>query len=237
MERIVKGIWIPIEIWQDERLTWNEKILLMEIDSYTNQDKECYISNEYIMTLLSVSDRTASRCMKTLLDLGLVEVARCDGRLRYVRSKVAKNGGAESPRMSGQSRQNWRHTNNNDLNISCSLKRTREKIDFDFAGALRAAGVADQHVKEWMVIRADKKATNTETAFKGFLREAEAAGFTPDEAVTRCIEETWKGFRACYVQERFPRQGGAPRQPQQKESLVEHNAKAMQEMINILANK
>ena len=127
--------------------------------------------------------------------------------------------------------------NNINNNISCSHKRTREKIDFDFAGALRAAGVTDQHIKEWMVIRADKKAKDSETAFKGFLREAETAGFTPDEAVTRCIEETWKGFRAAYVQERFPRQGGAPRQPQQKESLVDHNRKAMEQVIDMLMNE
>ena len=36
MERLIKGIWIPIEIWQDKSLSWNEKILLMEIDSFTS---------------------------------------------------------------------------------------------------------------------------------------------------------------------------------------------------------
>ena len=31
-ERQVKGIWIPIEIWKDKNLSWNEKILFLEID-------------------------------------------------------------------------------------------------------------------------------------------------------------------------------------------------------------
>ena len=46
--RISKGIWIPIEIWTDKDLSWNEKILLMEIDSYTAKGKDCYMSDEFV---------------------------------------------------------------------------------------------------------------------------------------------------------------------------------------------
>ena len=33
-ERQVKGIWIPIEIWEAADLNWNERVLLIEIDSF-----------------------------------------------------------------------------------------------------------------------------------------------------------------------------------------------------------
>ena len=46
MERIVKGIWFPIEIWEADDLSWSEKILLLEIDSFTSQGKDCFISDE-----------------------------------------------------------------------------------------------------------------------------------------------------------------------------------------------
>ena len=46
-ERIVKGIWIPIEIWKNKNLSWNEKLLYLEIDSFTSKDKDCFISDEY----------------------------------------------------------------------------------------------------------------------------------------------------------------------------------------------
>ena len=88
MERIVKGIWIPIEIWQNRSLSWNEKILLMEIDSFTAKDRECYISNEYIAELLGVSVSWASKCLSHLLELGLVRVVKFDGRKRYVESTI-----------------------------------------------------------------------------------------------------------------------------------------------------
>ena len=42
MERIVKGIWFPIEIWEADDLSWSEKILLLEIDSFTSQGKDCF---------------------------------------------------------------------------------------------------------------------------------------------------------------------------------------------------
>ena len=52
--RKVKGIWIPIEIWENKDLSWNEKILFLEIDSFTSKDKDCYVSNEYIAKLLGI---------------------------------------------------------------------------------------------------------------------------------------------------------------------------------------
>lgn len=88
MDRIVKGIWIPIEIWQNRSLSWNEKILLMEIDSFTAKNHECYISNEYIAELLGVSVSWASKCLSHLLELGLVRVVKFDGRKRYVESTI-----------------------------------------------------------------------------------------------------------------------------------------------------
>ena len=88
MDRIVKGIWIPIEIWQNRSLSWNEKILLMEIDSFTAKVRECYISNEYIAELLGGSVSWASKCLSHLLELGFVRVVKFDGRKRYVESTI-----------------------------------------------------------------------------------------------------------------------------------------------------
>lgn len=112
MERIIKGIWIPIEIWQDRSLSWNEKILLMEIDSFTSKGHECYISNEYIADLLGVTERSASRLLSHLLESGLIRMVRFDGRKRYVESTICFQ--AEWTQMSMQGRQSCPHTDNNE---------------------------------------------------------------------------------------------------------------------------
>jgi hypothetical protein len=41
MERDFKGVWIPKEIWLDERLNALEKIILTEIDSLDATERGC----------------------------------------------------------------------------------------------------------------------------------------------------------------------------------------------------
>jgi len=117
MERIIKGIWIPIEIWQDKSLSWNEKILLMEIDSFTAKGHECYISNEYIADLLGVTERSASRLLSHLLESGYIRMVKFDGRKRYVESTISFQ--AEWTQMSMQGGQSCPHTDNTEyININ-----------------------------------------------------------------------------------------------------------------------
>lgn len=87
-ERKVKGIWIPIDIWEDKSLTWNEKILFLEIDSFTSKDKDCYISNDYISNLLGVCETTANKILSSLINKGYVIKTSFDGRRRYVKSAL-----------------------------------------------------------------------------------------------------------------------------------------------------
>ena len=87
-QRIVKGIWIPIEIWCAGDLNWNEKILLMEISSFTDVDRDCYMSNQYIAKLLNVTEVSASRLLSSLIRKGYVEKTRFDGRRRFIRSLI-----------------------------------------------------------------------------------------------------------------------------------------------------
>lgn len=88
MEREIKGIWIPIEIWEASDLSWNEKILLMEVDSFTSQEKDCYFSNDYIAELLGIKPDTASKMVSSLIRKGYLRQVRFDGRKRYLASCI-----------------------------------------------------------------------------------------------------------------------------------------------------
>ena len=87
-ERIIKGIWIPIEIWRDSNLSWNEKILLLEVDSFTSQQRDCYFSDDYIADLLGVGVTTANKILASLIRKGYVSKTRFDGRRRYIQSNL-----------------------------------------------------------------------------------------------------------------------------------------------------
>ena len=60
MERDFKGIWIPKEIWLDDRLNALEKMILMEIDSLDTDEKGCYATNDYIAEFCQCTPKKVS---------------------------------------------------------------------------------------------------------------------------------------------------------------------------------
>lgn len=231
MERLVKGIWIPIEIWEAEDLSWNEKILLMEVDSFTSKGRDCYISDEYIAGLVGVSERTARNLVSGLIEKGYIAKTRFDGRRRFLESaisyQVGKNCRAE--------RQNLPTTNNNILINNNSLQnyyesiRAREK--FNFKESLIALGVDSQVASDWMEVRKAKKAANTQTAFDMLVAEIRKSGKSADECIRICVGQSWKGFKAAWMESldapRLP-SGGAPAR---KKSVLEHNQEVAREIM------
>lgn len=83
IEREFKGVWIPAEIWLDERLSLTEKALLAEIDSFSGNGKTFYKSNQTITDEYKVSRSTISRAVKNLRGLGYIKV-QSDGRYRHL---------------------------------------------------------------------------------------------------------------------------------------------------------
>lgn len=88
-ERGFKGIWIPKEIWLDERLNALDKVILAEIDSLDNSDAGCYASNEHIANFCQCSITKVSTAISKLKDLGYIYIKTFDGRKRSLKSNIA----------------------------------------------------------------------------------------------------------------------------------------------------
>lgn len=223
MERIVKGIWIPIEIWEADDLTWNEKILLMEIDSFTSKGKDCFISDEYIAEMLKIGIRSASTMVSNLIRLGYIRKTKFDGRKRYLESTLAeqlcKNCRADL--------QNLQTTNNNIL-INSSLQKNidNKRIRFDFKKALIDIGVSPEVAEDWLEVRKAKKAANTETAFKRLKEEISKSGLPANECITIAVARSWQGFQADWITR-------ATTDKPKKESVLEHNRKVAEELMRM----
>ena len=225
--RIVKGIWIPIEIWEAQDLSWNEKILLMEIDSFTAKGKDCFISDEYIADLINTSTRNASRMMTNLIEKGYVVRTRFDGRRRFVASCL---GGADTPNLAEQTGQNCRTTYNNiPIEEDKSSSVYNKGIRFDFKSALVQIGVSPAIAEDWIKVRKGKKATNTETAFKSIEREILKSGRSAEECITLAVENSWSGFKAEWL---FNQQ----RNPSRKVSVLENNMGVAEELMRMTLN-
>ena len=86
LDRDFKGIWIPKEIWLDERLSAIDKIVFSEIHSLSGTDRGCFISNERLAKFCQCSVPTITRSISKLKELGLIKVVAFDGRQRMLES-------------------------------------------------------------------------------------------------------------------------------------------------------
>jgi hypothetical protein len=232
-ERIVKGIWFPIEIWEAEDLDWNEKILLLEIDSFTSKGLDCYISNEYIAGLFKVSERKAADMVNDLINKGYVIKTKFDGRRRFIESNIiaklagqtCKNQHSRLAKINIADLQKM-HTTYNKINNCSTNNQTNNKGGFDFYKALTGLGVTPQTAKDWMAVRKEKRAANTETAFRRIQQEISKAGLTAEECIRMSAEHSWQGFKAEWVQKQTR---AAP--AQKVVSAYEHNRRLMEELM------
>ena len=211
MDRIVKGIWIPIEIWQNRSLSWNEKILLMEIDSFTAKDRECYISNEYIAELLGVSVSWASKCLSHLLELGLVRVVKFDGRKRYVESTIQFK--ADLNESSMQDGTKVPYTNNNEyINNNNSLyKKDSSRFQKPTIEEIR------QYCQE--------KGVNVDA--EQFYNFYESKGWL----IGKSPMKNWRAAVATWAKRMVKSPNISGTTPRKKESVLEHNLKVMDQMF------
>ena len=84
-----KGLWIPIEILFDERLSPTEKLLFSEIDWLDNPDfGGCFASNDRFARLLGIKVRQVQQCLSNLKKCNLIKQSSFNGRQRILNSNM-----------------------------------------------------------------------------------------------------------------------------------------------------
>ena len=90
-KRNFKGVWIPKEVWLDNRLTALDKIILIEIDSLNFEDKGCFASNEYLADFCQCSTTKVSLAISKLIKYDYISLEKFNGRQRELKSRLSKN--------------------------------------------------------------------------------------------------------------------------------------------------
>jgi hypothetical protein len=97
---------------------------------------------------------------------------------------------------------------------------------FDFKKSLLSLNVPENIVNDWIKVRKNKKATNTETAFKKIVNEIAKAKITPSEAIQLCVERSWSGFQSdWYLNDKQQKPKNYDDNFKREDGSIDHDAK------------
>jgi hypothetical protein len=91
------------------------------------------------------------------------------------------------------------------------LLEKETKKTFKFKTYLIGQGFKESLIDDWLAVRKNKKATNTKTALDGFIKEVEKSGKDKNEILKMCVEKSWSGFNAGWLNNTSngqPKEGG-----------------------------
>ena len=78
---------------------------------------------------------------------------------------------------------------------SISITQTKEP-KFDFRSELLNLGVSADNADDWLIVRKNKKASNTKSALMMLVTQARIAGISVNDAVNFAAGMSWSGFKA-----------------------------------------
>ncbi len=192
MERDFKGIWIPKEIWLDDRLNALEKMILMEIDSLDTDEKGCYATNDYIAEFCQCTSKKVSLAVKKLIELEYIELVRFDGRRRIIKSRLEKSSNLPRKKFQAdwkKSQSIYNDKRNIERNIEINKKEIiKEKRYFEDDNL-------NDLFKDFLSMRKKIKAVNSDRAITLLINKlSKYDDKTKIKMIENSIENSWKGI-------------------------------------------
>jgi hypothetical protein len=88
-----------------------------------------------------------------------------------------------------------------DQQTTTNKNEKKEKNNtYSFLASLLDNGFDEKLSLEWMEVRKQLKAVNTETAFNSFMSQVEKHGGDRNHILRKCVERSWKGFNANWLE-------------------------------------
>lgn len=76
MKRNFEGVWLPRELYLRDDVSWPEKLILVEVRSFTHNDLPCFVSNEHLAHHCQVSISTIEKSIARLVKEGFLTRTR-----------------------------------------------------------------------------------------------------------------------------------------------------------------
>ena len=209
-----KGDWInerwvriPIELLTDQRLTFRHiKVLLALALSRNEKSLQCNPSRGYLANFSGIHVSHISRITRELCELGWISKKGTGGKnmrnnyqllnpITQTRADSATQTRADSARRKEQEN-----------------KKQKEQY-----ASLAELGVSENVIKDFILLRKQKRAPITKTSLDGIKREAAKAGCTVEDAISICCERGWAGFNAEWIANKA---GGSSEKKSTKEWIL-----------------
>lgn len=91
-QRKFTGVFIPAEIYENQEISWVQKILWCEIQALSGSGC-CYASNAHFAKHLGIDERNVIKHISILKKHGLIEILGFDGRVRKMKAVLSRPSG------------------------------------------------------------------------------------------------------------------------------------------------
>jgi hypothetical protein len=89
----------------------------------------------------------------------------------------------------------------NDQQTTTNKNDNKERnTKYSFLASLLENGFDEKLSREWMEVRKQKKAVNTQTAFDDFMTQVKKHGGDRNHILRKCVERSWKGFNHTWLE-------------------------------------
>lgn len=200
MDREFKGVWIPKEVWLDNRLNMLDKGILVEIDSLDNEETGCYASNEYLANFCQCSQTKVSTAISKLIELEYIYVKSFDGRQRILKSSLSnferqnyKNCKADFKNL----KENNIIDNNNKINNKKEERKKATSYD-DIINSLIADFELREILLEFIKMRKLIKKPMTNYALERLIKKLLSLSANSDERKQILINSITNGWQDIY---------------------------------------
>ena len=89
----------------------------------------------------------------------------------------------------------------NNQRVTINKNEKKEKnTTYSFLDSLIQNGFDEKLSRDWMQVRKQRNAVNTETAFNDFFTQVQKHGGNKNEILRTCVERSWKGFNHSWIE-------------------------------------
>lgn len=180
--------------------------------------------------------RRDPKVIQELIDNGIIDLEGDQIRIKFLDLQL-REVNLVSEKRSKAAQKRWNNTNAMQVHSKSNairkeeIRRDKIKEDnilleketkYNFSNELKKYGFDPSLISDWLKVRKAKKATNTETAFKAFIREIEKTKIDKNEILKICTERSWSGFKSEWLQNiNLNQKNNAANQPITKDDRID----------------